>query len=154
MRVIGPEGENLGIMKRDEALFLAREKALDLIEINAGSSPPIARIMSFDKYRYQKEKAEKKERQQQKSAGLKQIQISARAAQNDLMTKIHQLEKFLEEDHLIEINLRLRGREKYNKPWANQKLNEFLTMIPVEYRIVTPAKFGGRGLAVQIMKKK
>lgn len=154
LRVLDEKGENLGVMNRDEALALAQERETDLIEVVAGAKPPVARLINFDKYRYQKEKAEKKERQQQKTAGLKQIQISPRAAKNDLLIRVRQLEEFFKEDHTVEIQLRLRGRERYNKDWARLKLQEFLTMIPVEYRMVSPPKFGGRGMLVQIMKKK
>ena len=126
---------------------------LDLIEVVPNAQPPVAKVMSYDKYRYQKEKADKKERLAKKSAGLKQIQISARAAQNDLLTKIKQLEGFMNDGHQIEIQMRLRGREKANKDWAMQKLNEFLAMIPVEYKKISEAKFAGRGMQIQIIKK-
>mgnify|MGYP001557868441 CR=1 FL=1 len=109
--------------------------------------------MSYDKYRYEQEKAAKKERVAQKSSGSKQIQVSVRASQHDLETKIHQLEAFLSEGHQVEIQLRLRGREKGNKEWAAQKLNDFLKMIPLEYKLVMPPRFGGRGMLVQIVKK-
>lgn len=109
--------------------------------------------MSFDKYRYQREKEVKKERLARRHTGLKQVQISARAATNDLMIKVHQLEKFLGEGHPVEIRLRLRGREKYKKPWAFQKMDEFLKLITMEYRIVSEPKFGGFGINAQIVKK-
>ncbi len=140
-------------MKLSDALKLANEKGVDVIEVVPGATPPVTKLISYDKYRYQKEKEQKKERLGQKTAGLKQIQISARAAQNDLLIKVHQLEKFLNEGHPIEINMRLRGREKYNRDWARQKLEAFLKMIPVEYKIVSEPKFGGRGMLVQVAKK-
>ena len=109
--------------------------------------------MSYDKYRYEEEKREKKERLAQKSVGMKHVQITARAAHNDLMIKVHQVEKFFNEGHPVEVNLRLRGREKANKAWAMEKLNEFLKMIPIEYKKLTEAKFGGNGPGIQIAKK-
>ena len=129
------------------------EKGVDLIEIVASAKPPITKLLSYDKYRYQKEKELKKERIAQKTAEIKQIQISAKAARNDLMIKIRQLEKFMNEGHPIEISMRLRGREKYNKDWARQKINEFLKMISIEYKVVSEPKFGGRGMLAQITKK-
>lgn len=141
-------------MKREEALGLARpEEGLDLIEIVPGAKPPVARVMSFDKYRYEKGKQEKKERLAQKGGELKQVQISARAALNDLTIKVRQLEKFLGEGHPVEIHMRLRGREKYNKDWARQRLNEFTKMITVEYKVMSEPKFGGRGMTMQIVKR-
>ncbi|MFH0890992.1 MAG: translation initiation factor IF-3 [Candidatus Liptonbacteria bacterium] len=153
LRVINSEGKNLGVITREEALGLARpEEGLDLIEISSTATPPVARIMSFDKYRYEREKAEKKERQLQKAAGVKRIQISVRAAKHDLQTKLHQLEKFLDEGHQVEVYVRLRGREKYNQNWANQKLQEFLKMITVDYKTMGAPRFA-QGLSIQITKK-
>ena len=144
----------MGVLKREEALALVRpDSGIDLIEIAPGAKPPVARLMSYDKYRYEEEKRERKERLAQKVAGLKQIQISPRAALNDLKTKLRQLEKFLAEGHQVEIQLRLRGREKYNKAWAHQKLEEFLGMIATAYKKLNEPKFGGRGLRIQIAKR-
>lgn len=140
-------------MKLSDALKLSMEKGVDLIEIVPSATPPITKLLSYDKYRYQKEKEARKERLSQKTVGFKQIQISARAAQNDLLIKVHQLEKFLNEGHPIEIVMKLRGREKYNKDWARQKLSAFLKMITVENKIISEPKFGGRGMYVQIGKK-
>ncbi len=141
-------------MSREAALLLAKpEEGLDLIEMVQTATPPIVRLMSYDKYRYEREKAIKKERLAQKTAGLKQIQISARAAENDLKVKIRQLEKFFAEGHQIEIQLRLRGREKGNKDWARIKFKEFLAMIPTEFKILSEPKFAGRGMIAQIAKK-
>ena len=144
---------NLGVMPLGAALKLAEEKGLDLIEIAPNGKPPVAKIISFDKFRYQKEKELKKQRAGQKVSELKHIRISARAAQNDLGIKAKKVEEFLEDGHKVEINLFLRGREKYNRNWAKQKLDEFLKIIPVEHKVITDAKFGGRGLTMQIVKK-
>jgi translation initiation factor IF-3 len=152
--VIGEQGENLGVMSRDAALKLARpEEGVDLIEISAAAKPPVVRLMSYDKFRYEEEKRLKKERLAQKSVGLKTVQISARAAHNDLMVKMRQLEKFFAEGHPVEVTMRLRGREKRNKDWAMEKLQEFLKLIPVEYKKLSEAKFLGNGPSIQIAKK-
>ena len=153
LRVIDPEGKNLGVLSREEAFALARDKyQLDLIEISANAKPPVARIMSYDKFRYLEEKAAKKEKQLQKAAGVKQVQISVKAAKNDLEIKLKKLHEFLEEGHQVEIAMRMRGREKGNKAWAEQKLKEFMQMIAIEYKVVNPPKFAGRGMTAQIMK--
>lgn len=153
LRIIDPEGENLGVMSREEAFALARDKyELDLIEISANAKPPVARIMSYDKFRYLEEKAEKKEKQLQKASGIKQVQISVKAAKNDLEIKLKKLHEFLEEGHQVEIAMRMRGREKGNKAWAEQKLKEFMDMITTEYKVVSAPKFAGRGMTAQIMK--
>ncbi|KKQ21864.1 MAG: translation initiation factor IF-3 [Candidatus Wolfebacteria bacterium GW2011_GWC1_37_10] len=140
-------------MPLSEALKIAGDKNLDLIEIVPGAKPPIAKIISFDKFRYQKEKELKKQKTSQKTSELKQIQISARAAQNDMEIKARQLEKFLNEGHKIGIVLVLRGREKYNRDWGRQRLDEFLKLISAEYKITAEPKFGGRGIMMQIANK-
>ena len=155
LRVIGADGQNLGVLSREEALALVRPgEGLDLIEISPTATPPVARLMSFDKYRYEAQKAEKTRRRQEKTGGPKQVQISARAAHNDLLIKLKKLEEFLAEDHPVDIQVRLRGREKGNRPWAFQKLEEFMKMITTEYRVITPARSSGNGILVQITKKK
>ncbi|MGB9609176.1 MAG: translation initiation factor IF-3 [Minisyncoccia bacterium] len=157
IRVIGPNGENLGVMKREEALALVNpEEGLDLIEIAPNINPPVAKLMNYDKWRYQEEKKQKKEifLQKSKSSSLKRIQISPRIAKNDLMIKLKQLEDFLNKNYIVEIQMQLKGREKLNKEWVNQKLNEFLNMITVKYKMISSPKAGGRGMVCQIEKIK
>ncbi len=141
-------------MPRDEAIALARpEEGLDVIEVVPNAKPPVVRVMSFDKYRYEQEKKEKKERLAQKTTGLKHVQISVRAAQNDLMIKLRQLEEFLDEGYTVEIQLRLRGREKGKKDWAQQKIEGFIKMIATEHKVIMAPRFGGRGMIAQVAKK-
>ena len=154
LRVVGANGENLGVLSLSDALKLVPpESGFDLIEVAPLAKPPVARIMSYDKFRYEQDKKEKKERLAQKVGGIKRVQISARAALNDLQVKLRKLEEFLTEGYQVEIFLRLRGREKGNKQWADMKLQEFLKMITAEYKIIAPPKFGGQGVFTQIIKK-
>lgn len=146
-------GENVGIMSRDKALALAREKGLDLIEIVRMATPPVVRIMNFDKFRYQRDKEEKKQRQAQKNKDIKHVRITPRAAKNDLQTKARRASEFLKDGYKVEINLFLRGREKYNKEWALKKLEEFLLIIEEPYQRGMEPKQGGRGYVIQITKK-
>ena len=143
----------MGVMAKAKALALAQEKGLDLIEIASMAQPPVARLMNYDKFRYQQEKEEKKQRQAQKQKELKQVRITGRAAQNDLLIRAKAADKFLEEGHKVEINLALRGREKAHKEWALQKMQEFLSMITVPYALTMAPKQGGRGYVAQITKK-
>lgn len=140
-------------MPREAALDLAREKGLDLIEIGAAAKPPVAQIIGFDKFRYQKEKEFRKQRfDQKKTGGMKQVRISSRAAQNDLALKAELAEKFLQDGYKVEINLFLRGREKYNRDWARAKLNDFLKNIKVPHKITLEPRFTGRGFVAQLIK--
>jgi translation initiation factor IF-3 len=140
-------------MKREDAFNLAKSKGLDIIEISPNANPPVARIISYDKFRYQKEKEEKKQRLAQKSKELKHVRISPRAAKNDLEVKVRRIEEFLEEGHKVEISIFMRGREKGNKNWSLQKLKDFVTMVKIPYQVTLEARPGGRGFITQITKK-
>jgi len=136
-----------------EAVRLTRESGLDLIEISPNAKPPVARIMSYDKFRYQEDKKEKKQRLSQKTKELKHVQITPRAAQNDLDIRARQTEKFLEEGHKVEIRIVLRGRENANKDWSLMKLKNFLTLIKIPFQVTMEARLIGRGFITQIGKK-
>ena len=153
LRVLDETGQNLGIMPLEAALKLAQEKGLDLIEIVPTAKPPVSKIISFDKFRYQKEKEFKKQKAGQKTSELKQVQISARAGLHDLEVKSKKIDEFINDGDKVEIMLVLKGREKYNRDWARQKLKEFLQIIKTEYKIINDPKFGGKGLIMQITKR-
>jgi translation initiation factor IF-3 len=140
-------------MPLEAALKLAEDKELDLIEISPTTTPPVARIINFDKFRYQKERELKKQKGGKRTDELKQVRISVRAAQNDLKVKAQKIDEFLDKGHKAEIILRLRGREKYNKDWARYKLEEFLKLITAEYKIILEPRFSGQGLIMQIVKR-
>ena len=155
VRVIDELDENIGVMTIADALKLAKEKGLDLVEISPIAVPPVAKIIAYDKFRYQTEKKEKKQRAAQRvGSGSKQIQISIREQQNDLLMKIGRLTEFMAAGHPIEILLQLRGREKGNMQFAKQKLNAFLTMITAPYKINSPVGPGGRGGLMVVIAKK
>lgn len=132
---------------------MAEDKSLDLVEITQNAKPPIVKIIAFDKFRYQKEKELKKQKLSQKSGELKQIRISARAAKNDLEVQAKKVEGFLNKGNKVEIMLWLRGREKYNRDWASDKMKEFVSMLDPEHKNITEPQFKGRGLIIQISKK-
>ena len=151
--ILDEEGKSLGKMTKEAALNLAKERGLDLIEIAANAKPPVVRLMSFDKFRYQQEKKLKKQRAQEKGPEMKQVQISIREAAHDLQMKASRVNEFLTEGHPVEIFLVLRGREKGNKDFAKEKLANFLKMISQEHKVIMEPRFGGRGLTAQLIKK-
>ncbi len=153
LRIIGEDGANLGVMERAEAFRRAQERGLDLIEIAPAAKPPVARIMSFDKFRYLKEKEEKQQKRAERGRELKHVRITYRAAANDLVIRARQAEKFLEEGHKVEVMIAFRGREKGNKEWGLKKLDEFLKTIAVPHQITMPPRWGGWGFTAQISKK-
>lgn len=152
LRVISPEGENLGVLTKEEALRRAVEAGLDLIEIAPTAKPPVARIMSFDKFRYQKEREDRKQRLAQKTEELKQVRISAKAAKHDQDVMARKVNGFLEKGSRVEIMMRLRGREKANRDWARIKLEEFLKLLIPDHKLVSPPRYTGNGFTVQVTK--
>jgi len=151
--VVDETDGNLGVLSLQEALTAAEAKGLDLILIVPNANPPVAKITSFDKFRYEKDKELKKQRIAHKALGMKQIQISMKEAKNDLTTKIRRLEKFLEEGYKVEIILTLRGREKGMKDFGRGKLQDFLEMITIPHTVTQDIRDAGRGLGTQITKK-
>jgi len=154
LRVIDAEEQNLGVLKLADALKLAKEKGLDLIEISPEAKPPVGKIISFDKFRYQQDKKMKKQRATQKSSEQKQVQISIREAKNDLINKANRVNEFLAEGHRVEIALRLRGREKANRDFARKKIQEFLTIITPNHQVMGPPQTGMYGLNLMVVPKK
>jgi len=153
LRVIDENGENIGVLPLSQALNLAKEKRLDLIEIGPTANPPIAKIISFDKYRYQETKKRKKQRVMQKNQEMKQVQISAREAEHDLQRKAQKVNEFMAEGNIVEIQLTLRGREKAHKDWALQKLKGFMKIIDSGHKVIFEPKYGFRGFTTQVSKK-
>ena len=153
MMVLDNEGKSLGILKKEAALRLAQEQKLDLIEIAPNATPPVARIMSFDKYRYLQEKKIKEQKSKQKTQELKQVQISIREAAHDLKMKADRVNEFMAEGNVVEILMVLRGREKGNKDFAKERLFNFIKIINPEHKVLIEPRYGMRGFLMQVAKK-
>ena len=149
---MGAEDENLGIMKKEDALKLAAEKGLDLVEVAPLAKPPVARIMSFDKYRYEESKRIKKQRAMQKTDGMRRVQIGVKTAANDLSIKAKKVNEFLAENGKVEIMLVVRGREKAHKDFALAKLKSFLSVIDPKHKVVMAPRFIMKGIVIQVSK--
>lgn len=144
VRVINEQGEMVGIMPTAEAISLAKSQGMDLIEVSPKASPPVAKILSYDKYRYQLEKAERIHRKKQKKIEIKGIRISVRIGQHDLDFKASQALKFLGHGDKVKVELFLRGRERANVSFAFEVLKKFLQALPAEkfIREQEPKKLG------------
>jgi translation initiation factor IF-3 len=113
----------------------------------------VVKIISYDKFRYQQKKEDKKK--VHKPAGeLKQIRLTARAAEHDMRVRAKKTDEFLEKGNKVEVMMVLRGREKYNQDWARKKFTEFEKMITVEHQITLSLQPGGKGLIMQMIKAK
>lgn len=137
-----------------KALEIAKEKELDLVEISATAKPPVCKITDYGKYQYLQEKKERKQKAKQKKSELKGVRIGFSTSSHDLETKIKQVEKFLKEGHKVRIEMRLRGRERAHKDLAREKVEEFLNMVPFEFKIEEEIKKSPRGMTVTICQAK
>jgi len=125
-RVIGPEGEQLGIFTRDLALRKAKEFDLDLVEVAPQADPPVCRIIDFAKYKYEQDKREKEVRKHQKQAQLKEVRIRPRIGSHDYEVKLKHIKEFLEKRHKVRVRMWFRGREIAHKDIGNKVIEKLL----------------------------
>ncbi|MBI4158278.1 MAG: translation initiation factor IF-3 [Candidatus Yanofskybacteria bacterium] len=128
IQVIDENGKQLSPMKTFDALKLAREQELDLVEVGPNMQPPIAKIMDYGKYMYRKEREEKK-RGKPKEQERKTVRVGFKTGIHDMDFKAKQVNEFLKEGHMVKIELTLRGREKALAHIGRQKLEQFLTKL-------------------------
>lgn len=155
LRVLNEQGGQLGIMNKEEALRLAQSQGLDLIEIAPQAQPPVAKITDLGKYLYQLAKKEKEIRAKSKPKEIKTIRFGFRIAKHDLEIKAKQAREFLQKEHQVKIELRLRGREKTLMGLALEKFNDFLKTIGEEnFEMEYPPKKHPLGWITQLNPKK
>ena len=137
IRVLGADGTNLGVMSTKEALDLAKEKELDLVEINPKALPPIAKILDFKHFKYQKEKEIRKQKAKTHISDIKGIRLSMRIGIGDMQTRQKQALKFLERGDKVKMEIILRGAERYKTPIAYDVIKKFFALvnegIPIKY---------------------
>lgn len=125
----------MGIMNIEQALGIAREQELDLVEIAPKAQPPVCKIMDYGKYQYQQSKQDRLNKAKQKKVEVKGIRIGIRTDTHDLEFKKNQVEKFLTKGDKVKAEIVLRGREKAHQELARKNLNDFLKTIAVPYKI-------------------
>lgn len=155
LRLIDERGENLGVIATSEALAMARDKGLDLVEVSPLANPPVAKIVDYSKLRYQEEKEKRKEKAKQKKIEVKGIRLTFRIGEGDKNTKIKQTIKFLKADDKVKIEMQLRGRERQHKDKAKESVNQFIQSVneEVETKLESPVTVQGGKLSVLIAKK-
>lgn len=112
-----------------EALALAREQGLDLIEVNPVAQPPVCRIIDYGKFQYQREKLQRKQRSKQKKTEIKAVRLTFKIAQHDLAMRLSQARKFLEEGHKVKFEMVLRGRENAKRDLARQRVEDLIRQL-------------------------
>ncbi len=156
LRVIGPAGENFGVLTKEEALAEAKKASLDLIEVSSQSDPPVARIADYGKYTYEMSKKLKDVKAKAHITETKNIQISVSIGEHDIMIKAKQASEWIKEGHRVKIELQLKGRTKYmDEAFLRERMERIMAVIPAEYKIAEPLKkVNNKSLLVVIEKAK
>ncbi|HAT02627.1 MAG TPA: translation initiation factor IF-3 [Oribacterium sp.] len=154
VRVIGEDGEQLGVMSSKDAYMMAKNADLDLIKIAANATPPVVKIADFGKYRYEMMRKEKEAKRNQHVTEIKEIRMTPNIDTNDLNTKLGAARKFLEKGNKVKIALRFRGREMSRMNQSKYILDEFAEKLADIAILDKPAKVEGRNMAIVISPKK
>lgn len=155
LRVITEDGENLGVITKEEAMAKAEELGLDLIEISPLAVPPIAKIMDLGKYQYLEQKKVKVSKAKTQSTETKAIQITVGIGEHDLNLKAKKVGEFMKEGHRVKIELFLQGRTKYmDQAFLRERLERILKLIPEEYKVAEEIKRGPKGLTIIVERAK
>jgi translation initiation factor IF-3 len=146
VRVIDEEGNQLGILPIQEAMRLAYERNLDLVEVAPNAVPPVCRLLDYGKYQYEKQKKEREARRVQKIIEIKEIRLRPRTGEHDLDTKVRQALSFLDEGSKVKVAVRFRGREITHPEIAREQLDEFATKVGAAAVIEAQPSMEGRNL--------
>ena len=154
VRVIGEDGEQLGIMSSKDALKMAREAELDLVKIAPTAKPPVCKIVDYGTYRYEQMRKEKEAKKKQKTIDIKEIRFSPNIDTNDLNTKVNQARKFLTKGDKVKVSIRFRGRELAHTEIGIDILNDFAAKLEDVAVIEKPAKVEGRSMVMFLAEKR
>jgi translation initiation factor IF-3 len=150
VRVIGVDGKQLGVITLNDALAMARQHGVDLVEVAATATPPVCRLVQIGKFRYEKSKKDKESKKHQHASIVKEVQLSPRIDPHDLGIKIQHAINFLCEDMKVKVVLKFRGREMAHQEFGFQVVNNFIAKIaPYGHPDFDP-KLIGRGINVMI----
>ena len=129
VRVIGQDGEQIGIMSPREAMKLAQEAELDLVKIAPKAQPPVCKIIDYGKYKYELARKEKEARKKQKTVEVKEVRLSPNIETNDLNTKVNNAKKFISKGNKVKVTLRFRGREMAHVQQTKHILDDFAKLL-------------------------
>jgi translation initiation factor IF-3 len=144
LRVIDSDGKQLGILPRREALRLAEERSLDLVEVAPNANPPVAKLMDFGKYQYEKAKREREARKSRKEVEIKEVRLRPKTGEHDLGFKARQARSFLESGAKVKVRMRFRGRERFNLDVAKKQFDHFASELEDVSFIEQRPQFEGR----------
>lgn len=154
VRLIGENGEQLGIFSSKEAYMKAQEAGLDLVKIAPTAKPPVCKIVDYGKYRYDMMRREKEAKKKQKTTELKEIRLSPNIDSNDLNTKANAARKFLTKGDKVKVTLRFRGREMAHVSFSKKILDDFYALVEDVAALDKPTKMEGRSMMMFLTEKK
>ena len=150
IRVIDSEGEQLGIMNTEDALALAMEQGLDLVEVSPTARPPVCRIMDFGKYKYELSKKQKESKKKQHTIQVKEVKFRPKTEEHDYQFKKRHAEEFLTKNYKVKITLMFRGRELDHKELGFKMLKRIEEDLSDVGEVERPAKFEGRTMVMYL----
>lgn len=153
LRVIGASGEQLGILSRTDALKAAEDAGLDLVEISPQASPPVAKIVDWGKYQYQKMKELQRNRKRAKVSELKQMRLGMKIGQHDLDIKLRKIQAFLEDGDKVRIQLLYRGRENAHQELGFDLMARITNALGEDIIVEQKPQINGRSLSMTIRSK-
>lgn len=154
MRLVGEEGEQLGIVSLNAALNAAEEAGLDLVEIAPMAKPPVCKIMDFGKFKYQEQKKAHEARLKQKQVQVKEVKLRPGTDENDYQIKLRNLKRFLEEGDKCKVTLRFRGREMAHQEFGLRQLERIKADLEELGQVEQMPKMEGRQMIMVIAPKK
>lgn len=154
MRVIDADGEQAGVLSRDEALAMAQEQGLDLVEIQPNADPPVCRIMDFGKFRFDAQKKASAAKKRQKQVEIKELKFRPTTDVGDYTIKMKNLRRFLEEGDKVKITIRFRGREMAHQELGDQMIKKIAADIVDEAVVEQYPRMEGRLMVMMIAPKK
>lgn len=152
--MVGADGEQLGIMPTQDALRLAEQLELDLVEIAPTSRPPVCRLMDYGRYKYEQSKREKENRKKAKSAVIKELRMSPKTDRHDYEVKVRNAERFLREGDRVKVTVRFRGREIVHSNLARERLLGIAQELADVCSIDRPPHMEGRQMSIVLAPKK
>ena len=154
VRLIGEDGEQLGIMSAREAMKIAQEAELDLVKIAPAAKPPVCKIIDYGKFRYEQSRKEKEAKKKQKTVEIKEVRLSPNIDTNDLNTKVNNARKFISKGNKVKITLRFRGREMAHVQQSRHILDDFAELLTDIAVVEKPAKLEGRNMSMVLTVKR
>ncbi len=151
--MIGASGEQLGILSRSNALSEAEKAGLDLVEISPNAAPPVAKIVDWGKYQYQKMKEQQRNKKNAKTSDIKQMRLGLKIGHNDLEIKLRKIREFLSEGDKVKIVIFFRGREMAHQEIGFELMNKIIEMLTENAIVEGKPVMAGRSLSVSVRSK-